>query len=104
MVPLQKLMPAECEVDWPGVLNAVRRAAPAGVCVTELSSDNHNQRVSLKGLALSGEAAQSFARGLDESRPFTSVAMSRVATKRQSGRDLVEYQIDCSVKSASGGK
>ncbi len=102
--PLQKLMPAEREVDWSRVLNAVRQAAPAGVCVTELSSDNHAEHVCLKGLALSGEAAQLFAHGLDESRSFASVAMSRIATKRQSGRSLVEYQIDCSTKSASGGK
>jgi len=102
--PLQKLVAANCEVDWSAVLNAVRRATPAGVCVTELSSDNHNERVSLKGLALSCEAAQSFVRGLDESEPFASVAMTRITTKQQSGRGLVEYQIDCSTKSASGGK
>jgi len=101
---LQKLMSTEREVDWPGVLNAVRRAAPAGVCITELASDNHNEHLLLKGLALSGEAAQSFVRGLDGSEPFTSVAMNRVTLKRQSGRELVEYQIDCSTKSASGGR
>ncbi len=101
--PLQKLVPAEREVDWSGVLDAVRRAAPAGVCVTELCSDNHSGHVLLKGLALSGEAAQLFARGLDGSKSFASVAMSRITTKRQSGRSLVEYQIDCSTKPVSGG-
>ena len=89
--PLQKLVPANCDVDWSGVLNAVRRAAPAGVCVTELSGDNRSERVSLKGLALSGEAAQSFARGLDGSKPFTSVAMTRIdceAAGRQEPRGI----------------
>lgn len=102
--PLRKLVPANCDVDWSGVLNAVRRAAPAGVCVMELSGDNRSERISLKGLALSGEAAQSFARGLDESKPFTSVAMTKMTAKQQKGRSLVEYQLDCSTISASGGK
>ena len=101
--PLQELVLAKCEVDWSGMLTAIRRAAPADVCITELSSDNHNQRLSLKGLALSCEAAQSFVRGLDGSKAFASAAMTRVTAKRHSGRDLVDYQIDCSTKSASGG-
>ena len=102
--PLRKLVPATCEVDWSGVLSAVRAAAPAGVCVTELSSGNHHEHVSLMGLALSSEAAQSFVRGLDGSKPFAFVAMTKITTKRQNGRDLVEYRIDCSVKSGSGEK
>jgi len=102
--PLQKVMRGSNEMDWSAVLNAVRRAAPAGVCVTELASDRNNDSIFLKGLALSSEAAQSFVRGLDGSKPFASASMARIATKQQGGRNLVEYQIDCSMRAASREK
>ena len=95
--PLQKLLHGKREVDWPAVLDTVRRAAPAGVCVTELS-DNDDGRLTLKGLALSCEAAQSFARGLDDKRTFLSTSMVRVARQQQEGGGLMEYQIDCSMR------
>lgn len=96
--PLEKLLQAKREVDWSAILNAVRQAAPAGVCVTELSDDK-NERLSLKGLALSCEAAQSFAHGLDGSKTFLSASMARVA-QQQGSRGLMEYQIDCSLRPA----
>jgi Tfp pilus assembly protein PilN len=101
--PLQKFLGAKHQVDWSAVLNALKQAAPAGVCITELSS-GANEGLTLKGLALSCEAAQAFARHLDGSEPFASASMAKVATKEQGGRSLVEYQIDCAMSSAGGGK
>jgi Tfp pilus assembly protein PilN len=101
--PLQKLLHAESEVDWSAVLNAVRRAAPAGVCITELVSGN-NESLSLKGLALSCDVAQSFAHGLDGGKPFVSASMAKITTRQQGAKSVVEYQIDCSMKPASGEK
>ena len=94
--PLHESLHARCEVDWCAILNAVRQAAPADVCVTELSDDK-NERLSLKGLALSCEAAQSFARGLDGSKTFLSASLIRV-TRQEGGRGLMEYQIGCSLR------
>jgi Tfp pilus assembly protein PilN len=96
--PLEKLLHAQHAVDWPAVLNAVRQAALAGVCVTEMSNDSKD-RLSLKGLALSCETAQSFARGLDGNKTFLSASMVRVA-RQQGAKGLMEYQIDCSLKPA----
>ncbi|MBN1506216.1 MAG: pilus assembly protein PilM [Sedimentisphaerales bacterium] len=97
--PLQKLLQGKSEVDWSAVLTAVRRVTPASVCITELSSGN-SESLSLKGLALSCDAAQSFARGLDAGEPFASASVARITTRQQDARSIVEYQIDCSMKPA----
>jgi Tfp pilus assembly protein PilN len=100
--PLQKVLRGKTEVNWSAVLSTIQRAAPAGVCITELASGD-DRRLSLKGLALSGDAAQSFAHGLDGTPPFTSASMTRIITRQQGTRSVVQYQIDCSLKPASGG-
>jgi len=96
LTPLQTLVGGRREVDWSAVLNAIRRIAPAGVCVTELSDDDSGG-LTLKGLALSCEDAQSFAHGLDGNDTFVSASVARVA-RQQGGGDLMEYQIDCALR------
>jgi Tfp pilus assembly PilM family ATPase/Tfp pilus assembly protein PilN len=86
------------DVDWPRVLNAVREVSPASVCITHLAcTDNRN--LSLKGLARSGDAAQEFVRGLEGRDPFQSVSLARLERQQDNG-DLMEYQVDCLLKSA----
>ncbi len=94
--PLQTLLAGRRDVDWSAVLNALRRVAPAGVCVTELSDDDGG-RLTMKGLAVSCEVAQSFAHGLDGNGPFVSASMARIA-RQQGGSGLMEYQIDCALR------
>lgn len=94
--PIQALLQGQRDIDWSAVLNAVRRSAPKGVCVTEML-DNDDGRLSLKGLALSCEAAQSFARGLDGNKTFLGASMTRVA-QEQGRRGLMEYQIECRLR------
>jgi Tfp pilus assembly protein PilN len=81
------------DVDWPGVLKAVRAVAPAGVCITDLScSDSRN--LALRGMALSGAAAREFVRGLEGGRVFESVVLARLE-RQQDSAGLMQYQIDC---------
>jgi Tfp pilus assembly protein PilN len=83
-------------VPWPRVLQAARQAVPAEVSLTQMvCSDSRN--LSLKGLAPSCEAAQQFVRNLDDPGLFAAVALNRME-RRQDNADLIEYQIECSLK------
>jgi Tfp pilus assembly protein PilN len=83
-------------VNWPGVLQAARRAVPAEVSLAQLTSPD-GRSLSLQGQAPSCAAAQQFVRNLDGRDPFTAVALTRLE-RRQEGANLIEYQIECSLE------
>jgi len=86
------------EVDWPGVLTAVRQAVPEGVCVTELACRD-GRNLSVQGLAPSCDAVQQFVRDLNQRGLFVAVFLARLQRQPDQGNGL-EYQIDCLVKPA----
>lgn len=94
---LQVVHPRQ-DVDWPGVLKAVRAVAPAGVCITDLSCSD-SRSLALRGMALSGAAAREFVRGLEGGRVFESVVLVRLE-RQQDSAGLMQYQIDCLLKPA----
>jgi len=82
------------EVDWAAVLNAVGQATPGQACITHLTCGD-NRNLSLRGLALTGDAAREFVRNLDGQDLFESVSLARIERRQQDRRNLLEYQIDC---------
>ncbi len=99
--PLRRIMKGRQGTDWPGLLRAIREAAPEGVSVTQLQSSN-GRNASLRGLAPSCPAAEAFVRNLEAQKPFTSVSLTLVQ-RRQNDDDRLEYRIDC-LLAAKGGK
>lgn len=84
------------DIDWPAVLSAITRSAPAAACITHLAS-NDSQSLSLKGLALSPGDAKTFVQNLDGRTPFESARLTRMQ-RRQPGVNVVEYEIICALK------
>jgi len=99
--PLRKILKGRQGTDWPGLLLAVRQATPEGVSVTQLQCSD-GRSVSLRGLAPSCPAAETFVRNLETQSPLASVSLILVQ-KRQNEDDRVEYRIDC-VLAAKGGQ
>jgi len=99
--PLRRIMKGRQPTDWPGILGAVRQAAPEGVSVTQLQCSD-GRIVSLKGLTPSCPAAEVFVRNLESQRPFASVSLMLVQ-KRQNQDSRLEYRIDC-LLTTKGGK
>jgi Tfp pilus assembly protein PilN len=87
---------ARRRVNWPEVLQTARQAVPADVSLAQLASPD-GRSLSLKGLAPSCAAAQQFVRNLDGRDLFAAVALTWME-RRQEGENLIEYQIECSLK------
>lgn len=99
--PLRKALARRHETDWPGVLAAVRQAAPADVSILQLQCGD-GKTVTLKGFASSCPAAETFVRNLESQRPFASSSLTSVQRQQDTGGRL-EYRIDCLLK-VEGGK
>lgn len=87
---------ARHRVNWPEVVQTAKRAVPAEVSLTQLTSPD-GRSLALKGLAPSCAAAQQFMRNLDGRDLFATVALTRME-RRQEGGNLLEYQIECLLK------
>jgi Tfp pilus assembly protein PilN len=96
--PLRKALAARQETDWPGILEAVRHAAPAELCVTQLLCGD-GRTLWVKGLTASCPAAEMFVRNLEGQGPFASVALAFVHRPPDTTGRL-EYRIDCLLKGA----
>ncbi|MCX5644569.1 MAG: pilus assembly protein PilM [Phycisphaerae bacterium] len=94
--PLRKAMAGRHEADWPGILDAVRQAAPANVSITQLLCGD-GKTLSLKGLTPSCPAAETFVRNLESQRPFESISLALVR-RQQDAAGRLEYRIDCLLK------
>ena len=94
--PLRKALAARQEMDWPGILEAVRRATPGDLGVTQLQCGG-GRTLWVKGLTASCPAAEMFVRNLEKQSPFASVALAFVhRSPDTTGR--LEYRIDCILK------
>ena len=98
--PLRKAMAGRHEADWPGILDAVRQAAPPNVSITQLLCGD-GKTLSLKGLTPSCPAAETFVRNLENQRPFASISLALVR-RQQDTSDRLEYRIDCLLKTKGG--
>lgn len=90
---MQEVLRTQNHVDWPSVLSAMRDEAPAEVCVTGLWSRDARD-LSVKGLALSYDAAQAFVQRLDSRELFESVSLRKLE-RHQTNTSVVQYEIDC---------
>ena len=84
---------ARHEMDWPAVLSKIGQSAPAGACVTSLACSD-GQSLSVKGVAVSAEEANTFVQGLAGREPFESVRLTRIQRLRADA-DVVEYEVNC---------
>ena len=84
---------ARHEMDWPAVLSKIGQSAPAGACVTSLTCSD-GQSLSVKGVAVSAEEANTFVQGLAGREPFESVRLTRIQRLRADA-DVVEYEVNC---------
>lgn len=85
------------EVNWPAVLQSIGQVTPAGVGVTAMTcTDSRN--LLLKGLALTHNEVKVFAERLDGQTAFATVQLSRIQ-RVQSSQSVVEYEINCVLKS-----
>jgi Tfp pilus assembly protein PilN len=98
--PLRRAMEGRQMVDWPGILQAVRQAIPAGVSVTQLYGGD-GRTVAVKGLAPSCPAAEAFVRSLERQSPFESVSLATLE-RRGDAEDRLEYRIECLLKPTKG--
>jgi hypothetical protein len=96
LAPLRKAVADRHGLDWPGILAAVRQAAPADVAITQWHCDD-GKTLLLKGLAPSCPAAQTLVRNLESQKPFASASLSLVQRQPDPGGRL-EYRIDCLLK------
>jgi len=93
---LNKILVSRPDLDWAKILDDVRVRTPEAVRITELSAGNKN-RIILKGLALSYEAARLFEKMLNESDYFDSASLYETKKGGEAG-ELVLYEIDCLLK------
>lgn len=100
--PLRQAMAGRHDADWPGILDAVRQALPTDVSVTQLLCGD-GKTLSLKGLAPSCPAAQTFVRNLESRSPFGSCSLALVQRQQDAGGRL-EYRIDCLLKAKARGE
>jgi Tfp pilus assembly PilM family ATPase/Tfp pilus assembly protein PilN len=94
---IAKALQGQRQVDWPGILNAVADSTPTGVCITRLWSQD-TRRLSVRGLALSCGAVQSFVQSLAKADLFESVSLGSLK-RWQDSDSLVQYEMDCVMKS-----
>jgi Tfp pilus assembly PilM family ATPase/Tfp pilus assembly protein PilN len=93
---IKKVLDAQTPVNWAGILNTVGDNTPAGVCITRVWSLDA-QRLTVRGMARSCGAVQSFVQSLAKAGVFESVSLGRL--ERWQGSDsLVEYEMDCMMK------
>jgi len=85
------------QADWPALLNGIGRSVPPGVCVTHLACGD-GQSLLLQGRAVSYEQVEALVRRLDDPAFFESVRLARME-RRQDERTIVEYEIECMLKS-----
>jgi len=85
------------QTDWPAMLRSIGRAAPEGVCLTQIDCRD-SETLRLKGVALSHGHARGFVQRLDNGTPFASVQLARLQ-RMQATSDAVEYEINCVLKS-----
>jgi len=94
--PLRKALAGRHAADWPGILAAVRQAAPADVSLTQVQCSD-GKTLLLKGFTPSCPAAETFVRNLERQSPFESVCLPFVQ-RQQDTDDRLEYRIDCLLK------
>ncbi|MHC4494400.1 MAG: pilus assembly protein PilM [Planctomycetota bacterium] len=93
---LNKMFSSRRDLHWAKILNDIRVRTPEPVRITALSGGD-NDRVVLKGLALSYEAARLFEKMLNDSDYFDSASLAETR-KGEETDTLVLYEIDCSLK------
>ena len=83
-------------IEWSGIIAAVVRALPESVQMSRFYNVGGG-RVVIEGLALEHNSLPAFAEKLEESEMVTSAKIS--STYRSSVNGLVEYVINCEIKS-----
>lgn len=93
---LNRILDSRPDLDWAKILDDVRVRTPEAVRITEMTTSNKD-RIILKGMALSYEAARLFEKMLSESDYFDTASLNQT---RKGGKadQLVLYEIDCSLK------
>jgi Tfp pilus assembly protein PilN len=92
---LNGILSSHGDVDWPHLLNDIRRGTPKTTRITDLFTKG-SSRMSLKGLSLSYEAVHLFIDMLNKSEHIDSASLSGAERDDQTG-ELVKYAIECSL-------
>ncbi len=96
---VDRILSLHPDIDWPGLLNDIKKGTPKTVRVTDLSSKG-SPRMALRGLASSYEAVHLFVNMLNKSERVDSASL--VGTEKDTdhqGTALVRYAISCSLAS-----
>ncbi len=88
------------DVNWVQLFDSVRKATPASVRITNLSSQD-GIKVQIEGLALSNEAVNSFVNSLEKSPEIASVTLLE-ANKQEGQKGFISYQISCKLSVKKG--
>jgi Tfp pilus assembly protein PilN len=81
------------DANWVSLLENIRKATPATVRITNLSSDD-GSKMHIEGLAVSNDAVNAFVSSLEKAPNIVSVAL--LETNKQEGKKgYVSYQISC---------
>ena len=92
---LNGILSSHGDVDWPHLLNDIRRGTPKTARITDLFAKS-SSRMSLEGLSLSYEAVHLFVDMLNKSEHIDSASLSK--TEKDNKTDgLVRYAIECSL-------
>jgi Tfp pilus assembly protein PilN len=81
------------DVNWPQLFENIRKATPASVRITSLSSPD-GLRMQIEGLALTNDAVNSFVSSLEKSPDIASVTLLE-ANKQEGQKGFINYQIGC---------
>jgi Tfp pilus assembly protein PilN len=90
---IARISAAHNDVNWVQLFDNIRKAAPASVKITSVSSPD-GLRMQIEGLARSNDAVNSFVGSLEKSPDITSVTL--LETNKQEGeKGFINYQISC---------
>jgi Tfp pilus assembly protein PilN len=90
---LNEILGSREDVDWPALLNDIRKGTPKTVCITSIFNKG-NTALNVEGVGLSYEAIRWFVNMLGESKHIVTASLTETEKDDEKG-GLIRYSISC---------
>jgi Tfp pilus assembly protein PilN len=90
---LNEILDSREDVDWPALLNDIRKGTPKTVCITSMFNKG-NTTLNVEGVGLSYEAIRWFVNMLGESKHIATASLTETEKDDEKG-GLIRYSISC---------